>query len=103
MLTFTHEFIYRRGYADQEIEAMFAKYDMDGDRQLDSEEQKVMQNDLDGQKVYTCLHKRSAIMDPSYRITVSPLLHHLILLLQHHLPLLHHCLSLLYKYLPFLP
>jgi len=35
-----------RGYADGEIEAMFAKYDVDGDRVLDEEEQKRMQADL---------------------------------------------------------
>jgi len=35
-----------RGYADGEIEAMFAKYDIDGDRVLDEEEQKRMQADL---------------------------------------------------------
>jgi polycystin 2 len=35
-----------RGYADGEIEAMFAKYDVDGDRVLDEEEQKRMHADL---------------------------------------------------------
>lgn len=39
-----------RGYADGEIEAMFAKYDVDGDRVLDEEEQKRMQADLSEQK-----------------------------------------------------
>ena len=41
----------RRGYADGEIEALFAKYDIDGDRVLDEEEQKRMQADLNSQKV----------------------------------------------------
>ncbi|XP_074647871.1 polycystin-2-like isoform X2 [Tubulanus polymorphus] len=40
-----------RGYADTEIEAVFAKYDLDGDRVLDEEEQRKMQADLEGQKV----------------------------------------------------
>lgn len=40
-----------RGYADGEIEALFAKYDIDGDRVLDEEEQKRMQADLNDQKV----------------------------------------------------
>ena len=40
-----------RGHADAEIEAVFAKYDLDGDRILDEEEQKKMQEDLEGQKV----------------------------------------------------
>lgn len=39
-----------RGYADCEIEAVFAKYDLDGDRILDQSEQLKMQNELDGQK-----------------------------------------------------
>ncbi|XP_050390964.1 polycystin-2 isoform X1 [Patella vulgata] len=40
-----------RGYADAEIEAMFAKYDIDGDRVLDEGEQKRMQADLADQRV----------------------------------------------------
>lgn len=39
-----------RGYADGEIEAMFAKYDHDGDRVLDEEEQKQLRSDLANQK-----------------------------------------------------
>ncbi|OWF42403.1 polycystic kidney disease 2-like 1 protein isoform X1 [Mizuhopecten yessoensis] len=38
-----------RGYADSEIEALFAKYDVDGDRILDSAEQKRLTNDLEEQ------------------------------------------------------
>ena len=41
----------RRGYKDEEIEEMFAKYDVDGDRNLDELEQSHMQSDLEGQKV----------------------------------------------------
>lgn len=41
---------YRKGYADTEIEAMFAKYDTDGDRILDPEEQKHLAEDLMKQK-----------------------------------------------------
>lgn len=44
-------FFFRRGHADAEIEAVFAKYDVDGDRVLDEEECKKMQEDLEGQKV----------------------------------------------------
>ena len=44
-------FLNRRGYADGEIEALFAKYDVDGDRVLDEGEQKRMQADLEDQKV----------------------------------------------------
>ena len=40
-----------RGYADGEIEAVFARYDLDGDRVLDEAEQKKMQSDLEGQKL----------------------------------------------------
>lgn len=39
-----------RGYADGEIEALFAKYDIDGDRVLDKDEQIRMQEDLNNQK-----------------------------------------------------
>lgn len=42
---------FSRGYADGEIEALFAKYDVDGDRVLDATEQKKMQLDLADQKV----------------------------------------------------
>jgi len=39
-----------RGHADPEIEAVFAKYDKDGDRILNEFEQRKMQEDLEGQK-----------------------------------------------------
>ena len=42
---------FSRGYAEAEIEAVFAKYDVDGDRVLDEKEQRRMQADLEGQKV----------------------------------------------------
>lgn len=44
---------YSRGYADGEIEALFAKYDIDGDRVLDKDEQIRMQEDLNNQKVFS--------------------------------------------------
>lgn len=40
-----------RGYAEAEIEAVFAKYDLDGDRVLNEDEQRKMQADLEGQRV----------------------------------------------------
>ena len=40
-----------RGHADGEIEAVFAKYDVDGDRVLTEIERKRMQEDLENQKV----------------------------------------------------
>lgn len=43
--------MYRRGYAEAEIEAVFAKYDLDGDRALDEDELRKMQADLEGQRV----------------------------------------------------
>lgn len=46
-----------RGHADAEIEAVFAKYDLDGDRILDEEEQRKMQEDLEGQKVRNSIVK----------------------------------------------
>jgi len=49
----------RRGYADAEIEAVFAKYDADGDSGLNLSEQGRMQRDLEDQKVNeACLFRR---------------------------------------------
>ena len=45
-------FFNRLGHADAEIEAVFAKYDLDGDRILNEDEQIQMQKDLEGQKVH---------------------------------------------------
>lgn len=44
-------YLFRRGYADGEIEALFAKYDVDGDRVLDEGEQQKFQDDLRDEKV----------------------------------------------------
>lgn len=41
---------FSRGYAEQEIEAVFAKYDLDGDRCLNAEEQEKMNSDLEQQR-----------------------------------------------------
>ncbi|CAF4647113.1 unnamed protein product, partial [Rotaria magnacalcarata] len=35
-----------RGYAEEEIETIFAKYDFNGDRILDQNEQRALSNDL---------------------------------------------------------
>ncbi|XP_013419423.1 polycystic kidney disease 2-like 1 protein isoform X2 [Lingula anatina] len=40
-----------RGYADSEIEAVFAKYDLNNDRMLDEEEIRKMQEELEGQRM----------------------------------------------------
>ena len=45
----------RRGHADAEIEAVFAKYDLDGDRVLNEDEQRKMHDDLEGQKVISLI------------------------------------------------
>ena len=45
------DLIFRRGYSEDEIEAAFAKYDLDGDKVLNEEEQRKMQDDLEGQRV----------------------------------------------------
>ena len=52
-LTFIALFLllYRRGYADGEIEALFCKYDADGSRYLDQEEQRRLRQDLESQRV----------------------------------------------------
>lgn len=40
----------KRGYAEAEIEAVFSKYDMEGDKSLDMTEQRKMQLDLEKQR-----------------------------------------------------
>jgi len=45
----------RRGYAEAEIEAVFSKYDINGDRALDDAELRQMTSDLEGQKVKSSL------------------------------------------------
>jgi hypothetical protein len=42
-------FIQKRGYAEAEIEAYFAQYDKDGNRNLTQEEQENMKKDLSEQ------------------------------------------------------
>ena len=54
-----------KGYGDTEIETLFAKYDMDGDRVLNEEEQKNMLKDLAEQndelkKAYMALDQAKA-------------------------------------------
>ena len=53
-LPFFVAFYFSLGYADADIEAMFARYDMDGDRVLNEIEQKKMQEDFENQKA--CIH-----------------------------------------------
>lgn len=43
--------VYRRGIPDAEIEAVFAKYDQDGDLILNEHEQKRLHDDLEKQRV----------------------------------------------------
>ena len=72
-------FLVSRGHADAEIEAVFAKYDLDGDRILDEEEQRKMQEDLEGQKVRflglnsnTCLLSRVSPLILLFKILKLP-------------------------------
>jgi polycystin 2 len=51
-----------RGYAEEEIETMFAKYDTNGDRILDEEEQQALTNDL--------LQQNEAILREMGQLTV---------------------------------
>lgn len=48
----------RRGYADAEIEAVFAKYDADGDSGLNTNEQGRMQTDMENDKVINVINVR---------------------------------------------
>ena len=53
-----------RGYAEEEIETMFAKYDTNGDRVLDEDEQKALSNDL--------LRQNEAILREMNDLTLTP-------------------------------
>ena len=53
-----------RGYAEEEIETMFAKYDTNGDRVLDEDEQKALSNDL--------LRQNEAILREMNDLTLPP-------------------------------
>ena len=44
-----NSFLKTKGYGDVEIEALFSKYDVDGDRCLNEEEQRNMLKDLSEQ------------------------------------------------------
>ena len=56
------DLIFRRGYSEDEIEAAFAKYDLDGDKVLNEEEQRKMQDDLEGQRVCLMYYKYNVCM-----------------------------------------
>lgn len=61
-----------RGHADAEIEAVFAKYDLDGDRILDEDEQRKMQEDLEGQKVrHSIMKDQCALKQDFVKVWVS--------------------------------
>ena len=50
---------------------MFAKYDLDGDRVLDEDEQRNMQADLEGQKVsITYYHSTEAFYSIHYNLLI---------------------------------
>jgi len=64
----------QRGYAEAEIEALFAKYDVNGDRVLDHEERMKMQADLanhdEGQR-HDSEHKEGGIMSSEELTTLT--------------------------------
>lgn len=41
----------RKGHSDAEIEAIFAKYDLDGDQELTEHEHQQMRDDLEKERV----------------------------------------------------
>jgi len=64
-----------KGYDDVEIETLFAKYDMDGDRCLNQEEQKNMLKDLckqndDLKQAYLMLDQASAEYELSFSFSL---------------------------------
>ena len=64
-------FLFRRGHADAEIEAVFAKYDVDGDRILSIVERRKMQDDLEGQKVWTSFLLHSSLIKKMLKSTIQ--------------------------------
>lgn len=44
-------FVHRKGHSDAEIEAIFAKYDLDGDQELTEHEHQQMRDDLEKERV----------------------------------------------------
>lgn len=44
-------FSFRKGHTDAEIEAIFAKYDQDGDQELTEHEHQQMRDDLEKERV----------------------------------------------------
>ena len=50
LVSFSYQDLKIRGYADEEIEAVFEKYDLNGDNVLDEKEREMARADLEGQK-----------------------------------------------------
>lgn len=53
-LNVSHVIIHRKGHSDAEIEAIFAKYDLDGDQELTEHEHQQMRDDLEKERVSEC-------------------------------------------------
>ena len=78
LILFQNPIRYRRGHEDAEINAVFSKYDVDGDRVLSAVERKLMEKDLENKKVffYFFLYylsflystKRSSFISVSFRL-----------------------------------
>ncbi len=49
--TVLYAFEHRKGHSDAEIEAIFAKYDLDGDQELTEHEHQQMRDDLEKERV----------------------------------------------------
>ncbi len=49
--TVLYAFVHRKGHSDAEIEAIFAKYDLDGDQELTEHEHQQMRDDLEKERV----------------------------------------------------
>lgn len=48
-------FLFRKGHTDAEIQAIFAKYDQDGDQDLTEHEHQQMRDDLEKERVSDAL------------------------------------------------
>lgn len=47
--------VFRKGHTDAEIEAIFTKYDQDGDQELTEHEHQQMRDDLEKERVSSAL------------------------------------------------
>lgn len=56
-------FLSRKGHTDAEIEAIFTKYDQDGDQELTELEHQQMRDDLEKERVHFSLNSSACCLE----------------------------------------